>query len=59
MINMTKQGNATMVYIREYIIDYVSDLADLPTDIPAGSNAFCLENGSAYILSGDKKWTEI
>ena len=59
MIHMTKQGNTTMVYLREYIIDYVSDLAKLPTDIPAGSTAFCIENGTAYILSGEKKWKEI
>ena len=59
MINIASQGGRTTPYLKEFIVDYISDIDKLPTDDPVGSTAFCIENSSAYILGGDRKWKEI
>ena len=59
MINITSQSGKTTTYLKEFIVDFISDIPNLPTDIASGSSAFCIENGTAYILGGDKIWKEI
>lgn len=59
MIQLIKEGNTTKSYIKEYIIDTPAERNQLPTDIPAGSSAFCAENSAVYMLNGSGQWVEI
>lgn len=56
MINIMSQSGKTTAYLKEFVIDTVADVINLPLDVPAGSSAFCIENGEVYILGGDDVW---
>lgn len=58
MIHITKQSGKTTTYLQEFVIDFKADIVDLPIDIPKGSSALCIEDGSVYIL-GTAGWKEI
>lgn len=45
--------------IKKYIIDYEIDIIDVPTDAPAGSECFVIENSSEYMLNHQKQWVKI
>jgi hypothetical protein len=42
-----------------FVADTIADIALLPTNVAAGSDASCLENKKKYILSVTKVWTQI
>lgn len=56
MINIMSQSGKTTAYLKEFVIDTVADVIDLPTDVPMGSSALCIQNGDVYIFGGDDKW---
>lgn len=58
MISIIKEGNRTPVYVKQYIVDTIADLAALPKDAPHGSSALCLENSVVYLFNGQKQWKE-
>lgn len=45
--------------IRKYIVDYEYNIADVPTDAPAGSECFVIENSATYMLNHQKQWVKV
>lgn len=56
MIKMIKQGGAYNSPVQAFIMDSSSEVSDLPTNVPQGSTAFAIDDGSEYILNGMKEW---
>ena len=45
--------------VREYIVDYETDISELPTDVPAGSKCFVIDNSVTYMLNHRKQWIKV
>ena len=45
--------------VRKYIVDEESDIKDVPTDAPAGSECFVIGNSVTYMLNHKKKWIKV
>jgi hypothetical protein len=56
MINIISQSGKTTTYLKEFVIDTPEDVANLPTDVPVGSTALCIQDGEVYIFGGDGQW---
>lgn len=39
----------------KFIVDTVAEINNLPIDVAMGSTAYIIENGSHYILNGNKE----
>lgn len=59
MIQVIKEGGITKAYIKEYVVDTVAEIAELPTNLTMGSSAICLEDKKTYYLSGQGRWVAI
>lgn len=57
-INRINQSGHMTYGLRDFVIDAVADLDNLPIDIPMGSTAKCIANGITYILNGEAEWVE-
>lgn len=56
-INIYSNSGNAAYGVKEYIIDTVADIDDLPKTGELGSAALCLENGEVYFFRPDsKKW---
>lgn len=54
-------NNGLGEYVREFICDLASDLADMPkaiNSVAIGSTVLCLENKTKYMLSNSDEWLE-
>ena len=45
--------------IKEYIVDIEADIAEVPTDAPAGSKCFVINNSVTYMLNHQKHWIKV
>ena len=45
--------------IKKYIVDFETDIAEVPTDAPAGSECFVIENSVTYMLNHHKQWIKV
>ncbi len=45
--------------IRKYIVDFETDISEVPTDSPAGSECFVIENSVTYMLNHQKHWVKV
>ena len=45
--------------IKQYIVDFETDIVDVPTDAPAGSRCFVIENSVTYMLNHRKQWVKV
>lgn len=52
-INIYSNSGHTAYGIKEFIVDKIADIDDLPLDCPPGSAALCLEDGKVYFCSQD------
>ena len=59
MINLYKQEGETLYGIKEFIIDSLEDIKNLPKNVRVGSMAIIIPTGQVYIFNGEKKWTPI
>lgn len=59
MITKTSQSGHVAYGLLEFMIDTVNDLNQLPVDVPMGSTAFCIEDGSVYVINSSGEWVEI
>lgn len=59
MINTISNSGHTAFGLKDYVIDKKIDLQNLPIDVPMGSTAFCIEDGSVYMINGSGEWVEI
>lgn len=44
---------------KEFILDFESDIKDLPTNITPGSIAFIIENSKYFMLNHQKQWVSV
>lgn len=49
-------SNKPFYGMTEFLCDYTTDVANLPTNRAAGSIARVIEDGSVYILNSEKQW---
>lgn len=42
--------------IQRFVVDFETEIAELPTNGAPGSTAFVIENGSRYMLNNDRVW---
>ena len=47
------------IALKEYIVDFETDIVEVPTDAPAGSKCFVIENSVTYMLNHQKKWVKV
>jgi hypothetical protein len=45
--------------LQEYIVDFETDIAEVPTDAAAGSKCFVIENSTTYMLNHQKQWIKV
>lgn len=49
-------GKKPFYNMAEYLCDYQSDVANLPTNRGPGSKATVIENGNVYVLNAEHQW---
>ena len=59
MINTTSTIGHTAYGLKDFVMDKKSDLQNLPINVPMGSTAFCIEDGSVYMINSSGEWVEI
>ena len=59
MVNLYKQDGEILYGIKEFILDSIDDLSNLPTNIRSGSSALIIPTGEVYFLNGSKTWTAV
>lgn len=59
MINTTSTSGHTAYSLKDFVMDKKSDLQNLPVNVPMGSTAFCIEDGSVYMINSSGEWVEI
>ena len=47
------------IALKQYIVDFETDIAEVPTDGPAGSKCFVIDNSVTYMLNHQKKWIKV
>lgn len=53
----TNRTNKPFYNMAEFLCDFETDVANLPTHRGVGSRAKVIENGNVYILNSQKQWT--
>lgn len=57
MVSLYKQDGETLYGIKEFLLDSVEDLTDIPiAKLKPGSSALIIPTGELYIFSGNKEW---
>lgn len=60
MINLYRQDGETIYGIKEFILDSVEDVKDLPTTkIRIGSTALVISSGDLYMFNGEGNWVAV
>lgn len=59
MYSISANRNKIAYDIKRFIVDFTSDIVDLPTDCTPGSTAFVIENSQRYMLNNNRNWVRI
>lgn len=59
MIGILKTGGHTTYNLKEYVVDIVADIDNLPVDAVMGSTAFVIETGDVYMINSSGEWVKI
>lgn len=59
MVNLYKQDGETLYGIKEFIVDSLEDIKELPKNVRVGSMALVIPTGGIYVFNGKKEWTPI
>lgn len=59
MYSISANRNKIAYDIKKFIVDFTSDIPDLPTDCAPGSQAFVIENSTKYMLNNNKNWVKV
>lgn len=59
MISLYKQDGEVLYGIKEFFLDSIEDLQNLPTNIRSGSTAIVISTGRKYVLNGSKQWVAL
>ena len=59
--NIISQGNNKTAYLKEFVVDTESEIAELPTfpKTAIGSNCLVIETSNVYILGNDNEWHKL
>ena len=58
MVNLYRQDGETLYGIKEFLLDAVEDLTNIPiAKLKPGSSALVIPTGELYIFDGNKNWT--
>ena len=60
--NLYRQDGEVLYGVKDYIVDNISDLADLPTNldkIKVGSQAFVIQTSERYMLNSQGIWVKV
>ena len=58
MVNLYKQDGETLYGIKEFLLDTVEDLTNIPiAKLRPGSSALIIPTGELYVFDGNKNWT--
>ena len=58
MYSIKQQGDTVQNGIMEAVVDYRTDIQELPTKWSIGSTCLVIEDSSIWILGNDKTWHE-
>jgi hypothetical protein len=47
------------IALKEYVVDFETDVSEVPTDAPAGSTCFVIDNSTTYMLNHRKQWVKV
>lgn len=56
MVNLFSSSGKVAYGIQNFVLDYESDVAKLPTNKAVGSSAYVLESGNTYYINSNKEW---
>lgn len=56
MFSLYKNDGEILYGIKEYIIDSLEDIKDLPKNLRPGSTAIVISTGQTYMFSPQQKW---
>jgi len=59
MVSLTSFAGRKAYNVKEYTIDSVDDLSNLPITAEPGSTAFVIKSSETYMLDGNKQWVKI
>lgn len=59
MINLLSQNGHQDYGIKEYVLDTLDDLNDLPTTDKAGSTAFVIPTSQVFMINSKGEWKEV
>ena len=59
MYILYKQDGETLYGIKEFVLDSVDDIKNLPKNIRVGSTALIIPTAEIYILNSSKTWVKI
>lgn len=54
-----RENNGLGEYLVYFLVDAITDIADVSTKVAIGSQILCLENKKTYVLSTVRVWTEV
>lgn len=58
MVNLYRQDGETLYGIKEFLLDTVEDLTDIPiAKLRPGSSALIIPTGELYMFDGNRNWT--
>lgn len=59
MINLLSQSGHQGYGIKEYVLDTLTDLDNLPVTDKAGSTAFIISTSQIYMINSRGEWKEV
>lgn len=59
MINLLSQNGYQDYGIKEYVLDTLDDLNNLPITDKAGSTAFIISTSQVYMINSKGEWKEV
>ena len=59
MYSLVSNRGIYNIALKEYIVDFETDISEVPTDAPAGSKCFVIENSVTYMLNHQKQWIKV
>lgn len=59
MYSLVSHRGVYNIALKEYIVDFETDMHEVPTDAPVGSKCFVIENSTTYMLNHRKQWIKV
>lgn len=59
MFSILRNSGKPTYGVKDFIVDFESDVPTLPTDCPVGSVAFVIEKSQYYMLNHAQNWVKV